>query len=240
MHSSKPEGRRYSKIADGAARNALQALLSAGKRKNTYDYQLQMEKLGFLLGKSMRDGESLASAKTVLVVSTAEDADYLANGVIKALKEKFDVKFAVFWNNHYSLENKTSIAPVVNTYYEPGYEESNALVIVKSVISGSCVVKTNLMRLMSVKESLLNNSIHVVAPVIHESAKEKLEGEFPSFISSKFTFVYFAKDEIRTADGDVVPGIGGQVYELLGLKDQPSRTGYIPALIKQQFSAAAI
>lgn len=239
MHSSKPEGRRYSKIADGAARQALQALLSAGQSKNTRDYQLQMERLGFLLGKSMGDDESLVSAKTVLVVSTAEDADYLAKGVIKALKEKFDVKFAIFWNNHYSIKDG-SVAPVVNTYYEPGYGDSDALVIVKSVISGSCVVKTNLMRLMSTKESLLSNSIHVVAPVIHESAKQKLRGEFPSFISSKFKFTYFAKDKIRTSNGDVVPGIGGQVYELLGLKDQPARTGYVPALVKQKFSAAAI
>lgn len=240
MHSSKPEGRRYSKIADGAARNALQALLSAGNSKNTHDYQLQMERLGLLLGKSLRDKESLASAKTVLVVSTAEDADYLANGVIKALKVKYNVKFAVFWNNHYSLKNNGSIAPVVNTYYEPGYDKSNALVIVKSVISGSCVVKTNLMRLMSVKKSFLNDSVHVVAPVIHKSAQEKLRGEFPSSISSKFEFVYFAEDQTRTADGDVVPGIGGQVYDLLGLKGQPAHTGYVPALIKQQYSTAAV
>ncbi|TVU67216.1 hypothetical protein [Cobetia crustatorum] len=240
MYSSKPEGRSYSKIADGAACMALQALLSAGESKDTHAYQYQMERLGFLLGKSMRDGKSLASAKTVLVVSTAEDADYLASGVIKALKKKYSVKFAVFWNNHYSLENKSSIAPVINTYYEPGYEKSDALVIVKSVISGSCVVKTNLMRLMSVEESLLKNSVHVVAPVIHESAEQKLKSEFPCSISEKFTFVYFAKDKIRSSDGDVIPGIGGQIYELLGLKGQPARTGYIPALVKQQYSAEAI
>lgn len=35
----------------------------------------------------------------------------------------------------------------------------------------------------------------------------------------------------RSTSGEVIPGIGGHVYQLLGLGDQPSRTGYMPTLI---------
>ena len=40
-------------------------------------------------------------------------------------------------------------------------------------------------------------------------------------------------DDERTVEGEVVPGIGGQVYELLGIDNQPVLTGYMPNLVKK-------
>ena len=45
-------------------------------------------------------------------------------------------------------------------------------------------------------------------------------------------FVTFAVDDYRTQTGEVRPGIGGPVYQLLGLEDQPARTGFMPQLVK--------
>lgn len=233
MNNSTHEGRSYSDIAVPAARAALQDLLNNSDSKNVAGYQEAMYTLGRLLGEALSRRSGLAAAKTVLVVSTAEDADFLASGVMAALQNSHDIRYAVFWNNHYALPNNESIAPVVNSYYQEGYENADALVIVKSVISGSCVVKTNLLRLMSKNKQLMDN-VHVASPVMHIDAKEKLKKEFPRSISEKFDFTYFALDD-KKSGGDVKPGIGGQVYQLLGLEDQPAKTGYVPELIKQQF-----
>lgn len=234
MKNSTREGRSYSDVAGPAARAALQDLLHASDNSDVQGYQTAMYSLGHLLGGALCERASLASAKTVLVVSTAEDADFLASGVMTALSGSHDVRYAVFWNNHSALSNSESIAPVVNSYYQDGYEDADALVIVKSVISGSCVVKTNLLRLMSQNKNLLQN-VHVASPVMHIDAKDKLKAEFPVSISEKFDFAYFALDYEKSG-GEVLPGIGGQVYQLLGLKDQPAKTGYVPDLIKRQFS----
>lgn len=238
MQNSTHEGRSYSDIAGGAARAALQDLLKASGDHDVRGYQEAMYTLGQLLGAALSARATLSSAKTVLVVSTAEDADYLASGVMAALRGSHNVKCAVFWNNHYALPSSESIAPVVNSYYQDGYENADALVIVKSVISGSCVVKTNLLRLMSKNRKLLDN-VHVASPVMHVDAVRKLKSEFPDSISNKFDFAYFAVDSNKT-DNDVVPGIGGQVYQLLGLEDQPAKTGYIPELVKRQYSPDAL
>ncbi|CAO1669341.1 hypothetical protein NYA30BAC_04035 [Halomonas sp. NYA30] len=238
MQNSKREGRSYSDTATLAAREALQDLLNTSNSRDIQGYQTAMYNLGNLLGEDLAKSPGLASAKTVLVVSTAEDADFLASGVIKALSHSHDIRYAVFWNNHSSLPNNKSIAPVVNSYYQDGYENADSLVIVKSIISGSCVVKTNLMRLMSHNKNLLKN-VHVASPVMHVDAKNKLKSEFPASISEKFHFSYFALDS-HQLDGTVLPGIGGQVYQLLGLDDQPAKTGYVPNLVKRQFASSTL
>jgi hypothetical protein len=103
------------------------------------------------------------------------------------------------------------------------------LVVVKSVISGSCVVRTNLLALL---ERVDVTKIYIVAPVVHKKAESTLINEFPPEVAAKFKFIYLAKDEERDSSGEVIPGIGGHVYQLLGLGDQPSRTGYVPSLVK--------
>lgn len=238
MKNSTREGRSYSNIAVPAARAALQDLLDNSHSKDVTGYRKAMYTLGRLLGEALSQRSSLAKAKTVLVVSTAEDADFLASGVVSALNDSHDIRYAVFWNHHHTLTDDERVAPVVNSYYQEGYEDADALVIVKSVISGSCVVKTNLLRLMSHNENLMEN-VHVASPVMHVDAAKKLKSEFPTSIAEKFDFAYFALDS-RKLGGDVKPGIGGQVYQLLGLDDQPAKTGYVPELIKRQFSSAMV
>jgi hypothetical protein len=45
--------------------------------------------------------------------------------------------------------------------------------------------------------------------------------------------VYFAKDSQKDSNsGEVIPGIVGQVYELLGLVNQPALTSYMPKTVE--------
>jgi hypothetical protein len=45
---------------------------------------------------------------------------------------------------------------------------------------------------------------------------QNLESEFDSSISSRFQYLYVAEDEVRTADGTLVPGIGEDIYRRIG------------------------
>ncbi len=221
-----PENRSFSQYASEGAKAALQSLLKSDV--NPAEYQAAMKQLGSLLGDVL--APLIPSSAKCLVVSTAEDADYLSRGVLDGLKNDHIAKTAVFWNNHYSLENGTSIAPIVHKYLEPGYEKSSQLVVVKSIISGSCVVRTNLLEVI---EQVKVQTIYIVSPVMHKNSEAALKSEFPAKISKKFKFIYFAQDTIKEKSGEVVPGIGGEVYPKLGLDDQPVKTGFIPELVKE-------
>lgn len=193
-------------------------------------YRQHMTNLGRFLASTFVD--KLSESNKVLLISTAEDADYLLSGVKNQLDTKgIQQKLAIFWNHHHSLNsNGKSVAPILHRFIEDGYRDTDTVVIVKSVISGSCVVRTNLIAML--EQVRLVNRIYIVSPVMHIAAEENLEKEFPDEISSKFRFVYFAKDEEKSKSGEVIPGIGGQIYELLGLGDQPVLTGYIPKLVQ--------
>lgn len=216
--------RTFSSFANETAKRALDDLLQAKVPSVYRDIMVQLGTyLGCALDKEIPDDDMC------LLVSTAEDADFLSSGVLSQLKKKHKVLTAVFWNNHYTSTGG-SIAPIVHEYIEPGYEQATSLVVVKSVMSGSCVVRTNILALM---DKIGAKNIYVLAPVMHVSSENALISEFPEEVSSKFKFIYFATDEERTEDGEVIPGIGGSVYHLLGLSNQPAKICYMPNLVRQ-------
>lgn len=218
--------RRYSAFAAEEARAGLRNLLSFVN--HPANYSSEMFKLGCLLGKLLND--RISRSKSCLVATTAEDADFLGRGIYDTLKQEHTTKAAVFWNNHYLIPGGSNIAPVVHKFLEPGYESTQVLIIAKSVISGSCVVRTNLLELI---EDIQPQQIFIVAPVMHRTSEVSLRKEFPPSIADKFEFVAFATDDERTESGEVKPGIGGEVYPLLGLLDQPARTGFMPKLVQE-------
>lgn len=238
-HSNSIRGntRKYSAIADEEAKKSLNELLEASSISDVFLYKSAMEQLGFLLGNSLKSNEGMRDAKNILVASTAEDADYLASGVMRSLRVSHTVKYAIFWNNRYNLSNNDTVAPVVNKHYQEGYDLCDTLVIVKSIMSGSCVVKTNLLSLMSEIPHLLANNVQVVSPVMHKDAQRNLEKVFPVKVSSKFEFTYFAIDNEKKPNGEVVPGIGGYVYPLLGLNGPPAKVGFVPELLLKEYSS---
>lgn len=218
--------REFSSLADEEARLALHALLkSAGSPDH---YQQAMSRLGRHLGKIVN--QFIPADHQCLVVSTAEDADYLSAGVMQSLQKAHKTLAAIFWNNYIKFDGGP-IAPIVHKYLQPGYEKSEYLVVVKSIISTSCVVRTNMLALI---DKIQAKKIYIVAPVIFRGSENTLRDEFPCDISEKFEFVYFAVDGIRdSVSGDIIPGIGGQIYQLLGMEDQPARAGYIPNMVRE-------
>jgi hypothetical protein len=102
------------------------------------------------------------------------------------------------------------------------------LIVVKSIISGACVVKTNLASLI---DEALPLRVIVAAPVMLKGAEQRLASEFPQSMSSRFEYFAFAIDDEKGSDDNVVPGIGGSVYERLGFGD---KTAYIPEIVKER------
>lgn len=95
--------RTYSSIANNLAKDHLQGLLDS--KNNPRDYRVHMEELGKLLAESIVP--ELGKSNKCLVISTAEDADFLQAGVKSVLnKNQISTKLAVFWNNHYQLPSK--------------------------------------------------------------------------------------------------------------------------------------
>ena len=131
----------------------------------------------------------------------------------------------------YQSENgeKIEISPIVKAYEEP-ITKCRLLVIVKSIISSSCVVKTQLTRLI---DRVHPERIVIMAPVIYKDTQPNLLKEFPEEISNKFYFLQFAVDEDRQGN-EVIPGIGGMVYPRLGLGDQDKKNQYIPQMVRMR------
>lgn len=218
--------RLYSDETDSLIQKQLNLL--ADKTTSIEGYQEAMFELGVSLGVVLL--KKLKNKQHICLAFTVEDADYLAKGLFSILEKKHTVSLVCFWNKRQIL-NQTSIAPILRKYCEPDALSADSLIIVKSIISGACVVKTNLANLIT---TMKPENIFVIAPVIHKNAKEKLAIEFPASIATKFQYIYFAEDSERLDNGEVKPGIGGNVYQRLGFKNQIAKNKFTPQLVKQR------
>ncbi len=216
--------RHFSVYTNDIGESNLDKLADSSTNVNDYSNALYLlgKELGNVLAKQITD-------ENICVACTVEDADFLAKGIIDSLSILHsDISLACFWNQR---QQSISIAPIIKKYCEPTVNNANVLVIVKSIISGACVVKTNLTNLIQYIEP---DSIFVVAPVMHTDTEKKLNREFPSAITKKFKYIYFAIDDERESNGNLIPGIGGNIYQRLGFKDQDDKNKFIPKLVKER------
>lgn len=203
----------------------------ADKSTGVEDYRDAFCKLGVELGKVLASEIDGINPEEIMLVCASEDADWLATGVETGIG-KGDLKKSVYWSTRetvYADENgeKLEISPIVKAYEEP-IENCRLLVVVKSIISSSCVVKTQLTRLIG---KVNPERIVIMSPVMYKDGMPNLMSEFPESVNSKFEFVTFAIDEDRLDNGEVVPGIGGMVYPRLGLGDIAAKNSYIPEMV---------
>ena len=207
--------------------------LLADKNTGEIEYRDAFHKLGKLLGYALKVNNNEISTENTLIACANEDADWLAKGVMEGM-ELPNLPMAVFWTKRFKLEDGNDISPIISTYQDKTQENLNNVIIVKSIISSSCVVKTQLLRLLS---TISPNNIYILAPVMLDQAEENLKNEFPDEIFNKFRFITFAIDDEVLNTGEIIPGIGGMVYPRLGLGNSDTKNKYIPEIVKERMMA---
>lgn len=226
--------RRYENLQYGdetIIRKSLDAL--ANKTTGVDAYREAFEILGIELGRVLAKKVGDVLAEETMLVCASEDADWLAKGVENGFG-KGELPVSIYWSTRnvvYQADNgdKIEISPIVKAYEEP-IEKCRLLVVVKSIISSSCVVKTQLTRLI---DRVNPEMIVIMAPVMYKEAQPNLLKVFPKEINKKFRFLQFAVDDNRQG-GEVIPGIGGMVYPRLGLGDMNQKNLYIPDMVKER------
>lgn len=207
---------------------SLEAL--ANKTTSVEEYRKSFRVLGEKLGKILANEYKAIPAEHTMLVCASEDADWLATGVESGFG-KGELKKSVYWSSRevvYTNEDgsKVEISPIEKAYEEP-IDDCQLLVIVKSIISTSCVVKTQLTRLIG---KISPKQIAILAPVMYKDGIPNLMREFPKEISNRFNFVTFAIDDERVGS-EVIPGIGGMIYPRLGLVNIETKNHYIPEMV---------
>lgn len=181
-----------------------------------FAFQRAMHDCGVALGEVMLSG--LATVPTrMCVMAPAEDADGIARGVCEYLKSKgVEVRLLCFWSRVERLyEEGVNVAPILRTFAEPGFEESELLVAVQSFVGDGTVLKTNI---TAAFQHFNPSKIHVLAPALHVELKADLLPQFPASLSDGFDFHTFVYDsELDRDTGELKPGIGGHGYERHGL-----------------------
>jgi len=215
-------------------RSLLDILVDQNTRSQAYAKAFY--ELGGALSEVMKNSNALSSENKVMLACSSEDADWLSKGILDHLQEHVaKINLAVFWNVRANAYEKSELAmaPIIKTYIET-IPNVDVLIICKSIINTSCVVRTNLTYLI---EKITPKKILIASPVLFENAIHSLEAEFPKSISDKFEFFYFAEDNEVTATGEVIPGIGGSVYRRLGLEEAGHKNKYIPMIVKERREA---
>lgn len=223
--------RTYSELANRDIRYLLKTLADKSSQPNLY--RKTMYEIGIHFGESILS-EIGNRHCSLYLACTVEDADFLAKGILDRLEDRVEsLAMSCFWNERFSPFDikDLKVAPIIKKYQEPSQKNIDYLVVVKSIISGACVVKTNLINLI---QKIEPEKIFIVAPVMYHTAEEKLESEFDSEIYKKFQYFYFAKDDERTSEGEVIPGIGGIVYDRLGFDGQYGKNLYTPKIVKSR------
>ncbi|GAB4093064.1 hypothetical protein [Flaviaesturariibacter terrae] len=218
--------RTYQQIVNTRIINLLTELTN--KELPSNEYAQVMYNLGKEFGTILND--KVSSSTPIMLGCTVEDADYLGRGILENLeKSHLKTKLTVFWNMRFKTDG-LSVAPIVKQYKEGAVDKNTVLVIVKSIISSSCVVRTNLTKLIEEEQP---QTIYVVAPVLLKGAIQKLEAEFPPAITKQFQYFYFAEDDTAT-NGIVEPGIGGDIYQRLGFANQTEKNSFVPKIVKER------
>lgn len=222
--------RKYTTLATNQVKEVLDAITEPTLPPDSY--KNAMNKLGTFLGEALKEKYK---GKSFYIVSTTEDADFLAKGLLTKFDLlSIDYSYACYWNERSTISSIDNLefktAPVFKKYEEPNFNR-NILVILKSIISSGCVVKHNILSILS---RINPDEIAIVSPVSYFNSDSELKSQFQSDISSKFTYLSFAIDDERDDKGNIFPGIGGNVYNRLGFKDQETKNKHTPLLVKER------
>lgn len=229
--------RVYTPFATAEDRNALSTLADEGTPPAAY--QAALEALGISLADTLLAQFSADLPDRLCIVVTVEDADSLGAGIVSRLEERGvgdRIRLVCFWNDRIELEGM-SLAPILKEYREPCRVDDAAVVIVKSIVSSACVVRTNLANLLA---KATPRRIFVVAPVMFRGADEALRHDFDSAISNRFEYITLAIDDEKRDDKWIVPGVGGDIYTRLGYGGAANKNRHVPTLVKRRRQHAVL
>ena len=221
--------RNFTSLATEADHLSLSAI--ADRATSVEQYRDAMMHLGESLGNSLAKRIENERPKQVCIVCTVEDADSLATGIVNTLTSKgFGdlIRLVCFWNDRIDI-NGQSVAPILKEYREPCDVNDSDVIVVKSIISSACVVRTNLSNLLANSHP---SRIFVAAPVMFKDADENLAQEFPEEVSKRFEYFTLAIDDEKEGGRWVVPGVGGDIYERLGYGGSQNKNRHVPQLVK--------
>ena len=204
----------------------------ADKDTSVEEYRSSFYSIGKELGIIIKNLLPNQFNETTLLACASEDADWLADGFLRGLGDPM-LPIVVFWGVREKLSNGIDVTSIVRTYKDDLKSECENLIIIKSIISSSCVVKTQLLRLIS---DITPKTIYIIAPVMYKDAENNLSMDFPQDISSKFKFITFAVDDEINEKREIIPGIGGMVYPRLGLGTETEKNSYIPKIVKNRMA----
>ena len=204
--------RKYTALASVDTQRLLGVLSDLTSSKDSYRDAMTM--LGRNLAVEVGKRAPGLKDQAVCIACTVEDADFLATGLLVGFQDigvdPSRLKLVCFWNERVSRfigadQDSFDVAPIIKEYREVMDFQNMIVVVVKSIISGACVVKTNLATLLDAE---LPHRVIVAAPVMLEGAEKRLASEFPVATAEKFEYFTFAIDDEKVGDL-VVPGIRG-------------------------------
>ncbi|TGQ72894.1 MULTISPECIES: hypothetical protein [unclassified Mesorhizobium] len=220
--------RRYLGVATNDVIEPLAALMEASTPPAAYRDALQH--LGDCLANRMSQSVDL-KGKVVLVVAGVEDVDSLGSGFIEVMaKAGADVRLTCLWMDRKTLKvpYREEVANIIQEYMDPIPPHVDHFVVLKSIVSSSCTIRTSLLRMLDETDP---GRIHVASPVMLKGARKRLEAEFPASVGDKFEYWILAVDAQADENGNVIPGIGGSVYQRMGFDSQDDKNFYMPALV---------
>lgn len=220
--------RNFTSLATESDRLSLSIL--ADPATPVQEYRDALMQLGASLGSSLADQIEKDKPKQVCVVCTVEDADSLASGIVDTLYARglgHLIRLVCFWNDRINVGSQ-SVAPILKEYREPCDVNDSIIIVVKSIISSACVVRTNLSNLLADANP---KRIFVAAPVMFTDARKNLAREFPEEVSRRFEYFTLAVDDEKSGPW-VIPGVGGDIYLRLGYGGSENKNRHIPLLVK--------
>lgn len=193
-------------------------------------YGQAMHHLGAGLGDLMASRLQLAG-RSVYVAATVEDMDFLGAGLVEAIsRHGADVHVACLWIHRATVRSPepVEVAQVIQEYIDEPPQKVDHFIALKSVISNSCVIRTSIMRMLS---DIAPDHIHVTSPVMLRGERRRLEAEFPEETANRFRYWVLAIDAVLDELGNTLPGVGGNVYQRLGFKDDEDKNFHMPEFI---------
>lgn len=181
-----------------------------------FAFQRAMHECGVSLGEVMFSRLAVVPTR-VCVTAPAEDADGIARGVCEYLQSKgVEVRLLCLWSRVERIyEEGINVAPILRTFAEPGFDESEILVAVQSFVADGTILKTNI---TAAFQHFRPSKVHVLAPALYKDLQAELIPQFPAELAGAFEFHTFAYDNVLDRDtGELKPGIGGRGYERYGL-----------------------